>query len=221
MGNDKLFFGILGFVAMIISLTVHEFSHGLMALGLGDDTAKRAGRLTLNPLSHIDLIGTVVLPILGILSGLPLLGWAKPVPYSTYNIKYPRFGGMFIALAGPISNFVMAIISLSVLAILIKVVNLPLENFLIMFLIIFALINISLGFFNLLPLPPLDGSKILSAIFNSPKHQKIFMLLEQRGFWILWGIILLDSWLPFSPLSTTFLFLIRSAFSLFGLAGLV
>jgi len=141
----------LAFIALIITITVHEFSHALAADILGDPTPRSYGRLSLNPLVHADLIGTFLLPFVTALTGLPTIGWAKPVPIDTYNLAHPRRDEFIIALAGPASNFIIAIIT----AIFINITGYNL-----IFLQLIILINISIAIFNLIPLWPLDGSKI-------------------------------------------------------------
>lgn len=135
----------LTFIILIIAITVHEFSHALVADRLGDPTPRSLGRLSLNPLRHLDLIGTLMLIIAH-------FGWGKPVPIDPYNFHSPRRDELLVSLAGPGSNLFLAGIA--------GILNLFLPFFLTPILYIFALINISLALFNLLPLPPLDGSKI-------------------------------------------------------------
>ncbi len=207
---------IIMFCALILSLVVHEYTHGLVAYFLGDDTARRAGRLTLNPLPHLDMVGTVVLPLLAIVSGFPIIGWAKPVPYNPYNLKDQKWGPVYVAIAGPLSNFAGAAIYLTALKYLIG--SLGQSNLLIVFLIQLAIVNIVLGIFNLLPVPPLDGSKILSALFDSPKHRSTLLWLETRGPNLLMAIVLLDWLLPISILGGIFYGAINYSFRLFGLA---
>ncbi len=145
---------------IMFSAVIHEVMHGYAADKLGDPTARYAGRLTLNPLPHLDPFGSVILPLILSLSGSPLLfGWAKPVPYNPYNlIKAPYWGEAIVAFAGPLSNFALA----SIAALLIRIGIFPLEFAGVLFTIV--VVNVMLGFFNLIPIPPLDGSKILSAI---------------------------------------------------------
>lgn len=147
-------------VAFICSAVIHEVSHGYVAQALGDPTAEQAGRLTLNPLKHLDLYGSFLLPlILYVVSqGTFIFGWAKPVPYNPYNLKDPKKGGAMIAAAGPASNFLLAIVFAAAIRIFDTTPSfaavLPLFA-------VLVLINLVLGIFNLVPIPPLDGSKIL------------------------------------------------------------
>ncbi len=182
---------------VLIALAVHEFSHAFAAYSLGDNTAKDAGRLTLNPLSHIDLIGLLALIFVGI-------GWGKPVPYNPYNLKKGKWGSALVSLAGPASNLAMASASFGVLKILDVFTNLPPSNLLIQFLILLLFLNIVWMIFNLIPLPPLDGSKLLFAILAQPKYLKIRQFLETRGPMILFIIIFADVFLNINILSGFF-----------------
>ncbi|RLC57430.1 MAG: site-2 protease family protein [Candidatus Cloacimonadota bacterium] len=168
---------------LLLTLTIHEFSHGYVAYLLGDDTAKRAGRLTLNPISHIDPVGLLMLFIVRI-------GWAKPVPVNPYNFKNQKRDMAITAAAGPASNFVMAII-LSVVFNLLKAANpniLYSGSVMIQFftgMLVYAiLINLALGIFNLLPIPPMDGSKILGGFLSDEAYYK-YTAQERKGAQIL------------------------------------
>jgi Zn-dependent protease len=164
---------------LLITLTIHEFSHGYVAYLLGDDTAKRAGRLTLNPISHIDPLGFLMLFIVHI-------GWAKPVPVNPYNFANQKRDMAITAAAGPASNFVMAII-LSIIFNLLKTVNPDLlysgsgiAQFFTNMLIYAILINLALGIFNLIPIPPMDGSKILGGFLSDEAYSK-YTAQERKG----------------------------------------
>lgn len=169
----------------IFSVIVHEVSHGVVALRLGDTTAKDAGRLTLNPLKHLELFGSFIVPFLMYLTtnGAMIFGWAKPVPYDPRRLENPRRGAGLIAAAGPLSNIVVAV----VFGIFIRLAPL-LGSFastqLLVFLHAIVLINILLAVFNLVPLPPLDGSKVLFA-FLPPRYDNVRIFLERYGFTIL------------------------------------
>lgn len=159
-GIDSLFSQlpvfIAGALALILSIGFHEFSHVLVAYSLGDTTGKNAGRLTLNPLKHLDPVGTLLI-LLG-----AFIGWGKPAPFNPDNLRYRRYGSAIVALGGPVSNlFLLAIFSV-VLRSLYPALG-P-ENLLTVFLEIFVLMNASLLLFNLIPLPPLDGSWLLLAL---------------------------------------------------------
>ncbi len=157
---------ILSLLAAVLAITLHEAAHGYAALALGDDTAKRAGRLSLNPLVHIDRVGTILLPGLLLITQLLtihrvafMFGWAKPVPVAAWRFPNPRRGMMWVAMAGPAMNFLLA--WLGGLAFhLLAVLPLGLRPYGEDFLFAFILTNLVLGLFNLLPIPPLDGGRI-------------------------------------------------------------
>ncbi len=203
-------------IPMILSLTVHEYSHALAAKLLGDDTAERQGRLNLNPLSHIDIFGTILLPLLSIGTGIPFLGWAKPVP--TNPILYTRkvtqrTGYMLVSLAGPVSNFLFAFVSMIILKILIMVMGANISPAIFQILIIFIMMNFGLAFFNLIPVPPLDGSKILQWLL--PDKYADFM--EQNGQLFFFLLILLVFTGAIDYLVKPIFMIIRFFMSLFGL----
>ncbi len=163
---------------LIMSVVVHEVSHGYMALALGDPTAKYENRLTLNPISHLDPVGSFLVPLLGFWVGGFIIGWARPVPFNPYNLKNQKWGEALVALAGPLSNLALALIfglilRFSVGQELMNGAFLSLGNFVV-------LINITLAIFNLIPIPPLDGSKILSSILPY-KAQNVFRNIESFG----------------------------------------
>ena len=172
---------IFQLVILILSVMVHEVMHGYVAYWLGDNTAKDAKRLNFNPINHLDLFGSIILPLLLYVStgGAFVIGWAKPVPYNPYNLKNPKVGAGLIAAAGPISNFLIAFMA----AIILRTGGLggiiaP------VFLQITILLNLALMIFNLVPIPPLDGSKILFSLLPS-KWAHIQYALERYGIWIL------------------------------------
>ena len=153
---------IFGIIVLIMSVVVHEVSHGYIANSLGDPTARIAGRLTLNPIKHLDPVGSVLVPIFTYLIGGFIFGWAKPVPYNPYNLRGGKWGPALVAAAGPLSNFLLAIIFGIVLRIVTPLSVIPEAALSLIELIV--LINIVLGIFNLIPIPPLDGSKVLFAL---------------------------------------------------------
>jgi len=167
---------------LILSIVIHEVSHGAMANYLGDPTAKYAGRLTLNPIKHLDPVGSVLVPLFLFLTGVRFLfGWAKPVPINPYNFRDQKYGSAKAALAGPASNLVIALVFGLTLRFFPEIVATP-GLALIFGYIIF--INILLALFNLLPIPPLDGSHILFA-FLPPGFENIKIFLSQFGIFIL------------------------------------
>lgn len=163
---------------LIMSVVIHEVSHGFAARFYGDHTAEYEGRLTLNPVKHIDPIGSVFVPIISYMFGGFVFGWAKPVPYNPYNLKPGRWPEAFVALAGPLSNISLAVI----FSIIFRLTPEPSAGF---FLITSSIIyvNILLAVFNLMPIPPLDGSKLLFALFP----EKIYRL---RNFFERYGLML-------------------------------
>ncbi len=167
---------IFQFIILIFSAIIHEVAHGLMALSLGDETAKREGRLTLNPISHIDPVGTILLPLLMIMSGSPIVfGWAKPVPYNPMALyKDFRFGPLKVALAGPFSNLALAV----VFGLIIRLGGGFFSGITLQLLTLIVVINVLLCIFNLVPIPPLDGSKILTTFL--PREAAFKM--ERLGF---------------------------------------
>jgi Zn-dependent protease len=178
---------VFSLVVLFFSIVLHEIAHGSMALRLGDSTAKNAGRLTLNPLKHIDPLGTVILPLLLLVltSGHgPIIGWAKPVPINPFLFRDQKWGGLKVALAGPSANFLMAVI----FGLILRFVYLP-ENLAMLFGII-VLYNFAWGVFNLVPIPPLDGSHILFT-FLSGKFSQLKIFMAQYGLFILLAFLFL------------------------------
>lgn len=145
-------------IAVIVpSIILHEVSHGAVANAFGDDTAKRAGRLTLNPISHIDLFGTLLMPAMLALSGAPIFGFAKPVPVNLSRLRHPRNEGLLVSLAGPATNFAIALIAALIFRFLTPVADSTLFNVV----ADVGVLNLFLGTFNMLPVPPLDGSALV------------------------------------------------------------
>ena len=206
---DSIFFLIFQFIALIFSIIIHEISHGTMAFKLGDNTAKDAGRLTLNPLKHIDPIGSIVLPLsLYLISGGGfILGWAKPVPYNPLNLKNPRSGSAFIGIAGPLSNLILATIFAVIIRILNPFAGLEIVAPLLILFNVVVLINILLAIFNLLPIPPLDGASILFALLPQ-KYDNVRKFLTQYGFYILIFFILFGFQLITPIIYWTYAFLV-------------
>ena len=160
------------FGCLVVAIILHEISHGVAALAFGDDTAKRAGRLTLNPIPHIDPFGSIILPALGAISGLPVIGWAKPVPVNPARMRHPRRDIVFVSLAGPLTNFVLMAIAAVVAraelrgsgSILGGAIDTSSSSLLLEITFFFAVVNLLLGIFNLLPIPPLDGSALVERL---------------------------------------------------------
>ncbi len=179
--TDNIFY----IVILIMSVVIHEVSHGFMAEHFGDDTARNAGRLTLNPLSHIDLFGSIILPAVLILTHAGFLfGWAKPVPYNPNNLRNRKWGTIWVAAAGILANFCIAIIFGLIIRFSLDFANFSLpDNFYVITTEI-VLVNLALGIFNLIPLPPLDGSKILFS-FLPESGQRIIFRYEQYSLILL------------------------------------
>jgi Zn-dependent protease len=156
------------FGCLVVAVILHELSHGVVALWLGDDTAKRAGRLTLNPIPHIDPFGSIILPAIGALAGLPIFGYAKPVPVDPGRLRHPRRDIIIVSLAGPTTNLLLMAAAALVARALYRgggvlpgTISQSTSDVLIEIAFYFALVNLLLGLFNLLPIPPLDGSALL------------------------------------------------------------
>jgi len=186
-------------LAIILGITVHEFSHALAGKLLGDNTADDAGRLTLNPLAHIDIMGFIMLLLIG-------FGWGKPTPFNPYNLKYQKFGPTMVGLAGPLSNFLIVLLC----TFFIKMLSgyLTSNNLLVIFLHLSLLINLALMIFNLIPIPPLDGSSIVLTLLPY-KFQNIKNFLETQGPIILIGLVLADSFLGLNFFSSIITFFSR------------
>lgn len=179
--SDPIFFFAI-FIALVISITVHEFSHVLTARLLGDRTGELAGRLNLNPFAHLDPWGTVAILLIG-------FGWGKPAPFNPYNLKARRFGPALVALGGPFSNFLLIIIFGLLLKFLFPILGV--DSYLTVFLSILVTFNGVLMIFNLIPLPPLDGSHILAGILGD-RFKGISDFLNRYGPQILLGLIMLS-----------------------------
>ncbi len=182
------------YLIIVFSSVIHEYSHGLAAYQLGDPTAKNSGRLTLNPLVHLDLFGTVLLPFFLLLTAGAFLGYAKPVPFNPLNLRNPKRDTALIGIAGPGSNLLVALILGLVLRFFGQ------SGFLLAispFLAFIVLVNIWLALFNLIPLAPLDGSKVLFGLAPS-SWQGSLMSLERIGFWgFLIALFLAMTFLPY------------------------
>ncbi len=179
------------FVPFLFALCFHEYAHGVVAKWRGDDTAEQMGRLTLNPMAHADMIGTFILPISAIVFGIPLFfGWAKPVPVNTRNLKNVRTDMFWIALAGPMSNVLLALVATVVMTVLIRFSLMgefakPIMSLLQMF----VLTNLFLAIFNILPLHPLDGGKVLARFLPAALNHKLEQN-EQITSFILLGLMI-------------------------------
>lgn len=179
------------FIPFLFALCFHEFAHGWVARRRGDNTAEMMGRLTMNPIAHMDMIGTLILPLVSIVLATPIFfGWAKPVPVNARNLKNPRVDMFWIALAGPVSNILLAIVGSVLIALVAKyLLGVNYASGLIEILKTFIITNLFLAFFNILPLHPLDGGKVLARFLPTEWNYK----LEQNEHitsMILMGLVL-------------------------------
>jgi Zn-dependent protease len=193
----------VSFGVLLLSLTIHEAAHAWTADRLGDPTARALGRVSLNPLVHIDWIGTVLLPLIAMFSNLPLIGWAKPVPVQLRNLRHPRRDFMIVAAAGPISNLLQAFAYAAILrlmwnpesegpALVGQVLRLA------------VYINVLLAFFNLIPVPPLDGGNVLLGLLP-PRLAVVYSQTRQYGFIILYVLMFTGAASAFITPPTNFL----------------
>jgi Zn-dependent protease len=224
-------------IILLYSVIIHEVSHGVMALWLGDLTAKYAGRLNLNPVHHIDPIGSIVVPLVMMFTTGFAFGWAKPVPYNPYNLRDQKWGPAWVALAGPLSNFTIAFVAAVIAKMLPVALAIKLDvlerfigvlsgvgdwserwghlaqavagsggSILFGLLVMVIFWNVVLGMFNLLPIPPLDGSKLMYSLLSL--RTETVIMFEQLGFILLLLVI-------FSPLSTPIMRLINAVLNFF------
>jgi Zn-dependent protease len=177
---------LIGFAIVIVALTIHEAAHAWTADRLGDPTARLLGRVSLNPLVHIDPIGTILLPLLAIFSGLPILGWAKPVPVNVSRLRHHRRDFMIVAAAGPISNLLQAFVIAGVFRTLYD----PSASDLLPAILKDAVTtNLVLAFFNLIPIPPLDGGNVLAGLVPE-SAARVIDQVRQFGFIALYALML-------------------------------
>lgn len=176
---------LMAFAAFIFSIILHEVAHGYAAYRLGDPTAKMSNRITLNPMAHIDLVGSILLPLVLVFTHSPVvLGWAKPVPFNPYYFRDPKKGIMIVGAAGPLANFALALIS----AVLFRLVA-PLGGEAVtVFLAYFCVTNVALGVFNMVPVPPLDGSRVMVGLLRGEWLER-YMRLEPYGFVIIFALL--------------------------------
>jgi len=184
----------IAFIVLLFSLTVHETAHAWTADRLGDPTARLAGRVSLNPMVHADLIGTVLFPLLSLVGGIPLIGWAKPVPVNLGRLRRGRTDYVLVAAAGPASNLLLALVASAVMAVM------PWESLLtgsrdvatpLFTLLSRALtLNVLLAVFNMLPIPPLDGGNVLAGLLPRPMAMRYDALVRPYGFMLLYALML-------------------------------
>ncbi len=178
---------LVGFLVLILSLTFHEAAHAWSADRLGDSTARLLGRVSLNPAVHIDPIGTIVFPLIAMVTGIPIIGWAKPVPVNTLNLReHWKRKYMLIAAAGPASNLVLA----TAAAIGVRLMGFEsAAGWIFQFLLLMVIINVLLAVFNMVPIPPLDGGNVLAGLLSGRAYE-IFDSIRPWGFLILYGLLL-------------------------------
>lgn len=199
MSFDVVYIGLVVAV-VLVSMTLHEAMHAYASYWLGDDTAKAQGRLTLNPIAHIDPFLTLLMPVMLAILGLPIFGGAKPVPFNPGRVKYEEFGAAIVGLAGPLTNLVMAFVLFGMYALF----GQP-GGFFGDVLTVGIMVNLGFFIFNMLPIPPLDGSRLLYAL--APESARRLMeIIEQQGIVIVFGIVLL-----FSSQIGQFILAVRSA----------
>ena len=213
---ERLAMGLTTYVVLLFSLSVHESAHAWMAHKLGDDTALHEGRITLNPVAHIDPIGTLLLPLLQIFTALPFLGWAKPTPYDPSNFRRDvsmRTGHMLVAAAGPVSNIILALVfTLAFFGIVRSDIVTSANHPAVMIVVIGIQMNVVLALFNLVPIPPLDGSKVASYGLPGTIGDRYDRVMEPYGYVIL--LVLFATgilWMALGPVTS---WVIRTLFQL-------
>lgn len=196
--NETLYNALALIPALMVAIVFHEVAHGRTALLLGDPTAKERNRLSLNPIRHVDLFGTIIVPGMLMLAGGPAFGWAKPVPVLQHRLNNPRYGMMIVAAAGPASNLVLAAIGAVVLGVVIPGAEGaqpgPVLSFVLLSLTYFISINVFLALFNLIPLPPFDGSHIVEALLPD-QAALAYSKLRPYGLPLLFGLLIVIPWI--------------------------
>lgn len=196
---------VIFFCVLIPSVILHEIAHGMVALAFGDDTAKRAGRLTLNPLRHVTPFGTIIVPAITILSGLGFFGWAKPVPVNVSRLRSPRNDGFLVALAGPFTNVVLAVV-LGVIFYFAYAAGRvgPVPTTLGARILFYAsVINLWVACFNMIPIPPLDGSALVERLLPAGWWAG-YLRIRPYGMVVIFGALILFSLTGRSPIGTVF-----------------
>ena len=203
---------VISVVVLLFSVIVHEVAHGYVAYKRGDSTAKLMGRLTLNPIYHIDIFGSILLPLILLMVGAPAFGWAKSVPINMYNLKNPKRDMILVSLAGVTANFLLAVIA-GVIMFFIRNFFADVSVMVSLYIILqyFVVINIVLMIFNLIPIPPLDGSRVVLFLLPRELAEK-YAKIERYGFWII--LLLLATnvlWKIIGPLANFLIKLISGA----------
>jgi Zn-dependent protease len=191
--ESPVFLAVIRLMALAIAVVFHEVAHGYVAWRLGDPTARQAQRLTLNPFAHVDLVGSVILPMVLIFTGSPvLLGWAKPVPFNPGFFRNPRKGIMLVAFAGPATNLLLALASGLLFRLVLVLGSGGAAIILLMGLAYLCITNVVLGVFNLIPIPPLDGSKIVMGLLPE-SLARAYAGVERFGFLLIFGLLYLGA----------------------------
>jgi Zn-dependent protease len=191
----------MSYVVLLFSLSVHESAHAWTALRQGDPTAQSLGRITLNPLAHVDIVGTVVMPLLMIFTGVPLLGWAKPTPVDARHFRDLRRGQIVVSGAGPLSNLLLALVATAGLFVAVRVLSGPLRDQpLVVLLSMVVQLNVLLAVFNLVPLPPLDGSHIVEWTLPGGMGHRYVRAIAPYGGLVLLALVMSGAlWTVLSP----------------------
>lgn len=203
---------VISVVVLLFSIIVHEVAHGFVAYKRGDSTAKLLGRLTLNPIYHIDIFGSIILPAILILTGAPVFGWAKPVPVNMYNLKNPKRDMIFVSLAGVTANFLLAVIA-GIIMFLIRSAGAEGSFLFSVYMVMqyVIVINIVLMIFNLIPIPPLDGSRVVLFLLPRDLAQK-YAKIERYGFWIILILLMTNIlWKIIAPVANFLIKLLSGA----------
>ena len=212
LSADKLAVGLMSYVVLLFSLSVHESAHAWTAVKQGDPTAQSLGRITLNPLAHIDIIGTVVMPLLMIFTGVPLLGWAKPTPVDPRYFRNLRVGQIVVSAAGPVSNLLLALLGTAGLFVAVRALPGPLRDHpLVVLLSMVVQLNVLLAIFNMVPLPPLDGSHIVEwALPNGMGHRYVRAIAPYGGLILLALVMSGALWTVLGPVHEAIVALLYS-----------
>lgn len=205
LSSERIVRTIISVVLVMVSASIHEFGHAYAAYRLGDDTAKRAGRLTINPLAHIDRFGSIILPLLMGIMGGPIFAFAKPVPYNPRNLRNPRRDEVIVGFAGPLTNILQAIVGAIAARLLWEVSYMSIVNggfayWLYTIFTTYVYVNCTLAFFNLLPLPPLDGSSIIAPLLKGEALRKYYIVQRYSLPILMVVLYVLPGYLHFDPL---------------------
>ena len=210
--NIDITYIVVVIVVILLSMTLHEAMHAFVGFWLGDDTAKREGRLTLNPIKHIDPFLTLILPVMLALIGAPIFGGAKPVPFNPNRVRYEEWGAALVAVAGPLTNFIIAFVLFGVFVL----AGMPQTGLISMILTTAIMVNLGFFIFNMIPLPPLDGSRVLYAL--APEFVRRGMeAIERFGIIFVFIIVLAASPLISAFMRTSMNFILDVFGRIFGL----